>query len=184
MTKFNFKNVHSLVVISLLVLLILLVGYGYFLFVIFETNTEQRILGEEAQLQSKREEHFRTIKKVLADTRSERLELNSRFISKDGVVSFIEKIESLSGITGASLDIRSVSIIDTDTTTEYEWLELSVDISGTWSELNHLVALVEHFPVALSLSGARIIYSNTDTDSGKEIWNGSFRVQAVKLKEN
>ncbi len=181
MIKLNLKKTHSVVTVTLLLLLVLIIGYVYFLFIIFKINNEQRILGKEVQLQVKKDEHFRAIKKILADTRSERLELNTRFVSKEGVVSFIEKIESLSSVAGASVDIQSVNIIDAKSKAGYEWLELSVDVSGTWDEVYYLISLVEHLPMAASLFDVRIVYSNTD--DGKEVWDGYFRVRAVKLKE-
>jgi len=184
MIKPDFKKTPTLLVGASLLLLVLLAGYIYFLFIIFETNKNLRILGEEVLLQSKREEHFRSMKKILGETKNERLELNSRFVSSDNVVSFIENIENLSSVTGVSLDVRSVNIIETTSTVNYEWLELSVDVSGSWKGLYHLFSLVDHLPVASSVSGARIVYTNTDEDSGEEVWSGSFRMKAAKLKEN
>jgi len=142
-----------------------------------------RVLGDEVLLQSRQEDHFRSMKTILEETKSERLELNTRFVSGDNVVAFIEKVENLGRVTGASLQVKSVNIIEPASTYSYEWLELSVEVSGTWSELHHLFSLVDHLPVASSISGARITYMRTDIDSGEEVWYGSFRLLAAKLKE-
>ncbi len=170
--------------------------YG-FLFWEIKTKTQDAAkIQEDADKDVKREESLRLAKISLAKNKESIEKIDSYFIARDGVVSFIEELENLGKETGVILSIGSVSAeVDAKVKDDFkETLRIRLEASGSWKDLFYFLSILESLPyraqieqMTLSLLGAsdKIPFGG---EAGKrvpgkgEVWRGAFELTILKLR--
>lgn len=170
--------------------------YG-FLFWEIKTKTEEAVkIQEDADKDVKREEGLHLAKVSLAKNKEAIEKIDSYFIARDGVVSFIEELESLGKETGVILSIGSVSAeADPKVKDDFkETLRIRLEASGSWENLFYFLSILESLPyraqieqMTLSLAGAsdKIPFGSETvkrTPGKGEVWKGAFELTILKLR--
>jgi hypothetical protein len=178
----HFKRTRQALIAVSLIAAAALAGYGYFLSTIITVNRELAELTENLGQEALRETHIRSVRNLLRDTETERIRVRSQFIGENDVVPFIEQIEGLAEASGVQLDIRSVAVVDAgERDANHEWLSLSLSALGSWSNVQHFLALVEHFPATLVVGQLRL--GRQASEEGGVAWDLSMTFNAVKESE-
>lgn len=143
-------------------------------------NQQQRVLSMQALAQ---------------DTEEDRALLDSYFVGSEDVVSFLETLESLGDITGASVDISSVNIDSGIVLTDEqksrqsrgeeiqlppvtaENLQIRMRAEGTWEEVVHVLALLEALPFYITHDEVVI----EELRGEVEAWRGRYEFHVKKL---
>ncbi len=151
------------ILISVSVLLVLVLGGYYFLFLTIKSKNEKvSSFSQEIDLYSEREALRRTTEKT-ADELSEKIKkLDSYFIHKDEVVPFIENIENAGGESGVSVSIVSVGVdalsqvgggsSDNIPLDKSEKLILRLDAKGSWGNVVNFISYLENLPYKISIN--------------------------------
>lgn len=142
---------------------------------------------DEIQEEYVKIEEAGAIKDLLKDTKEDRERINTYFVSKDGVVDFIERIENLGDYADISLVLNSVDISSGESPT----LSMSVSAVGDWEDVLYFLALVESMPVNMSINSARLTKAATLETGAKKrkgakankAWNGSFSFRVYSFVE-
>jgi hypothetical protein len=170
--KLKTKNILAVVI----VLNFILVGaYTYAFYMVKEKNkSASKVSGELEQYLSK-EGVINLVKKSVKDTTNEREKLNSYFVSRDDIVKFTKKIESLGEIAGVNLTIMGLR-------TQGNILFFDISSWGSFRNLLHLVSLLENLPFKVDVKKAYI--DKAEAPPGKEDvgvsgWEGNFTVKLV-----
>lgn len=119
-----------------------LLAYGVLLFLVVRNIDTAMSASAELSGESNKEASLRLLKKSVNDTEEARAKISAHFVSEDGTVSFIEKVESLGGISHAQVVLRSVSIEGE----KNDMLKLELSAIGSFSEVFHFLALAENLP--------------------------------------
>ena len=183
--KKHFK-IPTLVVLSVLNIALLTVYVSGFR-IINARAEKSSALNNELMLVEQRELALRKLSRVLSDVMFERERLESHFVSAEGPVAFIERLERLGEIVGVDLKIATVSVRPLGKESIFESLEVRFGADGEWKDLMHLIKLLEKEPLPLELTtvglehesgGQKVSGGGNEKSKG---WHGSFAVKAIKL---
>lgn len=175
------------IAIWLLVLNLVFVGtYWIFSRKIAENNNQLLSLAEELNIQLNREKQLKSLKSIVAETEEDRKRLNSFFVSKEGIVSFISQIESIADLSGGSIEIDSVGVgpFEEEGAPKSEILEiLSMNITslGSWSDNFYFLNLLETMPFKVSIKRFSLEKEISKTESNDN-WEGFFEIEIFKKK--
>ena len=119
------------------ILLVIIAGilYGLALFVIEKKGASVRVLYAQLEEDTHREQNVNTLRHLVTDTAKERASLDRYFVSGGDVVGFIEYIESLGRRSGASVELSSVDVINTEPKT----LQISFKATGSWESVAYML---------------------------------------------
>lgn len=165
--------------------------YAYAFTKVFKKNERIAFLEAQVKAQAEESDNLTSIKGRIADTASSRAKLDSYFISKDGVVTFLNKFESLAAENDLLLEVNTVAIEDEVTAPElFEHVRLSASVTGTWSDVYRFSRLIELMPfkVHVDLVDFEKIFKQTETLGSKQKvladpdWKGTFEIRVLKLK--
>ena len=185
-----------IILISAVVVCILVIGGVWFLFaqirsenehIAEQQNTIDTIINQQQRVQS--------MQALAHDTEEERALLDSYFIPSDGVVGFLERLESFSWVTGAAVEISSVNIDSGIILTDEqkakrsrgeeiqlppvtaENLHIRMRAEGDWGEVVHVLALIESMPFYVIHDDITI----NELRGGEAEWRGLYEFHVKKL---
>lgn len=93
------------------------------------------------------------------------------FIHRDNFIEFIEHIEALADKADVVVDIRSTELVD--------FIQLSIDFEGSFSDSMYFVGMVESLPINLKINNLRIKQKSDD-----DLWQGWTTVILPGLSES
>jgi len=133
------QNTKKIAVIVGGIALTSFVVYGVLVFLVIQTiNKAVFVLGEISG-ETHKEENLRMLKNSVQNTEKGRAQIAERFVSEDGIVSFIERVESLGALSHAQVVLQAVSV-------EGGVLKLDISATGAFSEIFHFLSLLEGLP--------------------------------------
>jgi|GEM_PF-2798846 len=154
--------------------------FFYFYRTIGSVNAHIGELTAQVTQNSKKEEQLRSLKALFADTASQRGAVDTYFIGQDGVVPFLERLETLGKETGVDLEVSSVSVEKSDAPQAVlEKVPLTLSIAGSFTAVMRFINLLEKIPIPGELTLARL----DRAESGKTfIWKASITGSFSKIK--
>lgn len=185
------KKILLLVMIPTIILVFV---YVYILFDLNNKNQETASILNENEKAYVKNLNFQSTKKIINSSKESILNMSTFFITKDGVVNFINTIESIGKSVGLNISIASVDI-KTDTNksnnsqnNNKDELNLDIETEGTWTQTLKFIHLLEYLPFNINLNQVNIINLNMDNSknntskSKTSSWHGSFAVSVTKFK--
>lgn len=167
MIKNNKKT--KIILIVVLVLNLVLIGlYAYSFFRVKIKNEKIVVASQDLEKQLDKEGEIGNIEKIIKDTKKERKKLNAYFVTRDDIVGFTQKIESLGRISNTQLTI-------TDLKTQDDTLSFRLSSKGKFADIVYLISLIENLPFKLSINKAYINKISGDSSDGSR-WNGNLNV--------
>jgi len=173
-------------------------AYGFVFLKIRSQNEYVSNLLNESNNDLKKDETLRAIKTTLTENKQFISHIDSYFVAKDGVVDFIEILESYALKSGVALTIGAVSVEqDPKVKVDFkEVLRLKVDASGSWENITRFLSVIENMPyvtdinmVSLSRNGGinGLNFDGQDeTNNASNLversWKGYFEFTVLKLK--
>lgn len=183
------------IAISMTLLSFMIAGFLYGSIV--SKSNEVVALLTEAEKDITKDQTLRIAQTVLDRNTDLLQELDTYSVAPDGVVPFIDEIESLETISGGSVSIVSVSS-DADPKNKNDFketLKIRLEATGSWNNVTHTLALLESLPYEMNIQEATIgLVSASDkllfassTRSTRipgegEYWKGTFDISVTKLK--
>ncbi len=118
--------------------------YLFFFFKIKNINNEISLLQNQLDIEIRQDQRLRSVRQLLQELEGEFNEIDSYFVSSDGVVNFLETLESLGDEVQASVDVNAVDVLTpSGAQTPYEELEIRFASRGSWNALVQLISLLE-----------------------------------------
>jgi len=177
--------------IALCLNLILVSAYSYIFIKVGQKNQNIAELTSAIEALTAEKENIKSIKETISETAPLRQQIDGYFIAKDGVVQFLNSIQSLGAGNQLGLKVLSVSVGPAPITPDiFELVNVGVEVSGSWSDVYRFAALVELLPFKVYLgrvdlekvsSGALV----ADSKSAKlpvPPWKGTLDMGILKLK--
>lgn len=180
-----------MLVIGLNVIVFALYGVGYF--AIKKNTATLATLAQTAATDTQKDETLHTIKSSLSENQGFIGEINSFFIPSDGVVGFINTLESLGKSTGVTLSVSSVDVGTVAPGDFKEPLHLRLETEGSWAHNYYFLSTLENLPYVLTINSATytlssaadsILFKGSATSripAPDETWKGVYDVTVLKL---
>ena len=196
MTFFNLQTssgTKKIFVASVIFGLVTVGAYCYLWAKIIQKTQNIGVLLGEVEALNTEKEIFTVIKSRIEETVSVRDKLVGYFISKDGVVAFLNKIQALGLENKLEFKVDSVVIEDeAEAPDSFENVKLNIQAEGAWADIYRFVSLVERMPLRVSAdkvdlevvsNGAQndSVSKNRVVSSGSN-WRGSISFRVLKLK--
>jgi len=146
---------------SLLALALLVTSLGVGAWIVIQVrvvaqNANIAMAYEQLSLDERRDEQLRGVRALLRDTEAEQQEIDSYFVGADGIVQFLEELESLTRSTHAELEITSVDVkVEEESTSALEELSIILSVAGSWREVTTYLARLEALPYPITVSSVQ-----------------------------
>ena len=144
-------------------------------------------LNEDLMVAQQRELTLHKLSRVLSENTAYAKKIDGYFVSADGAVALIERLESIGKIAGADLKIVTVGVSPLSGGILFETIEIRFNADGEWKNLLRLMKLIETEPLAIELTAAHLDKEADEQTISKgsegksKVWHGSFVAKAIKL---
>ena len=174
------------ILIFLIILNLLAIGLYWFLSNQINKNTEMiSNSASELNIQVAKEKQLKLSKNIIDDTEADRNKLDTFFVSRDDIVSFIQEIESLASSAGISIEINSVEVNDYvlagRVSEVIEVLNLTLSTNGSWSGNFYFLNLLETMPYKIDVSRLNL-QSKINSISKTTSWESFIGIEVLKLR--
>lgn len=170
----------KVLVITIILNILIWGAFNYIFLKIRSENQKNSILLNEATNNIKKEESLRSTKASLNENKSPISKLDSYFVASDGVVDFIESLETLGRRWGVVISIDSVSVeADSKNKNDFkEILKMNVKTAGLWKNNMNFISSLENFSYKIDINQVSL---SRDGEGGGN-WRGNFNIRILKLK--
>ena len=159
------RSRSTIIIVGLISLV--LVGVWVFIFFAVRTSSAKLVALETTHLgQQSQEDNQFIIKRQLDNTQQERIKLAAYFVDEQGIVAFLEQIETLGKSIGVKVEVSSADARDK--------LLISLAAIGSFKSLLHFVQLLETLPYQLTITGLSLNGPGTTEASG---WSGDIKIE-------
>lgn len=194
------KILRNLNLVLVLTTLSLFISY-YFLFnFIKEKNIVIANAALDSEMKAKQLASGESVQKVIEDSQMEILAIENYFVGQDGVVDFIEYLESLATALEVSISIQDVQEKETsETYPDKAELHFKIAVQGSWDAVYRFLAGLEEMPYGVKIgyadlkknSGGQTLPASSDTlvvpgtktvEAKSGAWQGDFEFTVLKHK--
>lgn len=180
-----------------LVASVLIVGaYVYTFVLILDKNRQVSEFSASVQNLTEQKNNLISLKDRAKNTEKERSQIDSYFVSQNGVVAFLNRIQSLAEENGLDMAVSSVAIGDSPISPDiFEIIKLSFTCIGEWSDAYRFMSLIDVMPLRIFVDNAGVeVLADIDTldnaslsskkkaTSSRPLWKASFDLRVMKLK--
>ncbi len=170
----------KILLISLLVLGISLCIYGGLL---YEVTRQEKKVKEQARVRAEavaRNQQFSELEKMYATSEADRSKLTEFVVAHEDVAYVLALVESAARHQGLAATIKSVQVVSIKDTPNFETLTISLEVSGTYAELQSFLPVIESLPYQSEVTNVSL--NRVDELGGGVEWKGVFEVAVVKEK--
>lgn len=132
----------QLIVVSILAVFVIL-GYGYWYAQVDSRSVAVSELEAQIAMKTENEKNLAATRASLAELASDEATIHNYFVSNDGVVAFIDSLESLGKTVGAVVNVTSVATAGSKTQPA---LQLALGIDGSFDTVMRTAGAIEYAP--------------------------------------
>jgi Tfp pilus assembly protein PilO len=158
---------------SLVVLVFVSVGYGFWYSLLSEKSAEVSSITEKITEQNNATTQIEQAKAELSQLSSQEATVDQYFVATNDVVPFLEQIQSIGTFLGAKVEVVSVSAVSGN---PYGQLNLSLSISGPFDAVARTLGSIEYGPYDSSITSLSLSTSATPGDTpstSAAVWNAA-----------
>ena len=159
-----------------------ILGFGiYFLFFnILDKNKNTSYLMGQINLQTNRKENIASLNKLIAENDSQLTKLSNSIVEKGGEVGFIENLEKLAHDNGLTVEISSLSVVDS-ANHQMENLTIKGQAVGNWLDSYKFLRKLESMQYKIKLDKFDL---NLFSGLGKKLpdWQSNFQIEVLEYK--
>ena len=165
-------------VVTTLLALVFVCAYG-FLFVVIKTKNNQiSILQNQVDVEIRKDQRLYSVKQLMTDLHEGFDKIDTYFVSNDGVVGFLENLESFGAMSGVYVGVNSVSVDGhIDDGLPYESLRVEFVARGEWRSVIQLISLLETTPFGITVERMQL-----ERLEGSDYWRINTSFTVLKLK--
>ena len=172
------SNTQIRAIAAVLAVLILLGMYSTLFVIIKNKNNNISILKNQVDIKVRKDQRLSSIKQLMADLDKEIKQIDTYFVSKDGVVNFLESLEALRSVSGAYINVNSVSVNDSELNNiPYELLNVEFTARGSWRSIVKLISLIEILPLGVTIERMQL-----ERIPSSSLWKMNTKFIVLKLK--
>lgn len=180
----QYSRTTRILVVALLVFLGVLALYGGLHYMIVRHQAELVALHNHVGVVSQTQESIRSMQTLVEETTAQRNELNGYLLAVDDPAPFLELVEAIG--TDAQVELTISNVVEElgEKTVQpgkatlgppSVHVSVSLEASGTWSELYAFITLLETMPYAVTIAQVAL---ERDTEGGAGRWTALITVHA------
>jgi hypothetical protein len=161
------KNKKNIIAIILIIALngLALASWLYLFSYLGEKSDFIKGQQEKISINDKRFENSNSLRSSVNEITDKKQKIDLVFLDKENIVGFIEKLESLAGKTGSSIEIGNIS-----ESQEKNGLSVQFALTGEFSKLFQYLSFLENLPYLVDVSSV-----NFKKESAKQ-WEADFEI--------
>ena len=173
------NNFQKIILISTLAILILLCFAFFFLYQEINKNNQK---AEQSlllwQIEANRRDDINYLNRSLKEINQQKMQLDTHFINGSDVVPFLNTVEQLAPLAGASAQVGSV-----DTNKDNTTLVVTLSSSGSFGSIYKFLTLLENSPYELNFLSMDINKTADVADKKikNSVWTGTFKIQLLSF---
>lgn len=167
--------------ITLFIITVVIAGvFAYLLYILDDAEIMISELGNNIRNEKAKESALESVRKVLNGSNSDSVNLNSYFVDKNNVVSFVKEIENLGKKAGIKLDIVSLNsfIIKDSNGNASDRVFMKIEVVGYWDNVYSMISYIESLPYKLSLN--RISFNVIDSKKLPRQWDAEIEFSVLQ----
>lgn len=129
-----------------------------------ETGIQEASLAQE----TKDLDSFVALSSTLSGLEEDNQKIESMFVRKDTMISFLEKVESLSSTTGARVKTDTLSNIEIK---KSPFLAVDLSVQGSFSSVFHTLRLLEEMPYESEVKSLGLFSAGTTKGNPTPQWS-------------
>jgi len=179
------KKLSTKTILVIFVLLILLLVGAHFLVFSFIKSAGTTVSVLEQDIRTLQEQAIDFSKYSPEDLKKLAESVNSRIVSQDDFVNFIENIEGVGRAQGVSIIVRSVDVEprSEDTADDKENMRLKLETTGSWENTQRYINYLEHLPYKINITNLNLsILKAEGSASSTPTWRGGIELTTLKFK--
>ena len=126
------------------------------------------------------EREFASQTALLAETAADRKELARSMLTEDTVVDFLSLVGTLARAQGVVAETRSLAVESIEGNETFEYLTLTMDVTGAFSPVMETLVLLESLPYQINIRTTTV--ERADAQTGDGLWQGRYRLYVTKYK--
>ncbi len=165
-------------IIYLIVAVTFSLGIIYLLSFYFVNRNINKIADsyKNSDSESSKIERVWIIKALLESNKEQIQKIRQFFLSKDGEVDFIKKIEDVAQKSSVKFSIKSINVSNKNNNVFFEDVKVSINFEGNWSQVTTFVNFLENMSIGIKMQ------SLTLESNSKDLWRGSIEFISYKEK--
>lgn len=175
-----FKISKTIQILALWVVIALLFITAYVVFFSFfdKKNESVSSLLNTIEQSVHSDQQSRDLNNFFESIVEESAEIETFFLhEEDQVIEFLEEVESLSGVTGASVEVKSIrDVKDADDLVTH--FDFNVITRGSFRSVYHFFILLQNMPYKIDMEQVKLEFVGRDED-GVDMWSGIFNFTVV-----
>lgn len=170
---------------STIICIIIWCAAGLFFWFIYKQKNSADDLAKETTSLSSQKEEIKAMARDIEQVKPVASDLDVFVVSgtQEGIVSFIEIVESLGASSNVVLKVSSVDVFeleDRNLAEDYETLSLGLEATGGWQNIFHFLNLLETLPYKLTIKQANL--STVGILEDIQQWRGNFILNVIKFR--
>lgn len=169
------------VILAILIFVAALVAYGMWYRVVDTVSTRTVELASQIETKTATQKRIAAIRAALDELASDEARVDQYFVSSDTVVTFLEELQAHGTVTGASVDVLSVSA---GTATNQPTLQISLVIAGSFSAVMQTIGRIEYAPYHISVSSLALNLAKAAPSAdapGVDTWSATMQIVVGSL---
>jgi hypothetical protein len=151
--------------------------FGAWVFIVYKSYSYKNqiaTISEGIKTRSSEDSFLISLKSTLREAKNETQAIESRFILKEEVPSFITMLENKADTIGVKVDFGSINIEEGEVLDGT--LKLQITGSGDWSEVTDFIVMLDSLPYAATIEEIRIYNPSVMSESEEAVSDWKFVV--------
>jgi len=183
--KKNISKTELLFIIFITTFILISLAYYFVYFDILKTKEESVELNNALLKEKSRKSEYDSIRKNIKSTLDDHNRIVSIFIPQEGVVDFIQLLESLGKESGLSISTETVGSVASEdlSASNKEIISISLKTEGSFNANQAFLNYLENLPYKISITDLTFSYSDSgDSDTGTTapFWKGQIKLEVIK----
>jgi len=142
------KNTILILILSTIVSIVVICIFIFIIKVIENKNTHILVTLATYQSKLKEKENIITFNKQVNEIKSLQDSINSYFVDPNTIDTFVNSLEEISSVTGASVSVKSIETSQVNKNT----ISFSLLIDGTFDQVAKTITFLENIPYQINIT--------------------------------
>jgi Tfp pilus assembly protein PilO len=185
----NFSQTKKIIIALIVIDMGMCIGAWFFYGAIIEKNRLISQSQSDIQLQNQIISHSSSLESVLKNTEISRAQVENAILPKDGVVPFVDFVENTAKQNGLTVNVTLDNQPDSQSQINTSYLLMTLDLKGSWKDLQTFISLIETMPYALSITDLQLAKnlmdnsSNNFSSSTSSAWQAKISLQVLEFNK-
>ncbi len=178
--NFPKTKTSSLFILVVVLNIAALLGLIFLFLVIRDKNEHAASVNNDLENALAQKSQIQLLEKTTGSMQDDIQKLNSFLVTKDNVVSFLERIDALGQATHCTTKVNTVEEIKDGQSAK---IHLLVTATGSWTAVHTFLSALLNIPYKVDVKSVSLVSSlSDDTTNTKRMWTGIYDFTVLESK--